>query len=73
MTIFLIFTFTHFLRELIKNSKTGRAYGTNGERIHAYKVLVEKYEENKPLRRHRNRREDNIKMDFRMGTSGELL
>jgi len=44
-----------------------------GERIYAYKVLVEKYEEKKPLGRHRNRWEDNIKMDFRIRTSGGIL
>jgi hypothetical protein len=44
-----------------------------GKRIHAYEVLVEKYEEKKPLGRHRNRWEGNSKMDFRIRTIGGLL
>jgi hypothetical protein len=44
-----------------------------GERIHAYKVLVTKSEKKRPLGRLRNRWEDNIKMEFRVRTSGELL
>jgi hypothetical protein len=44
-----------------------------GKRIYAYKVLVDKYEEKKPLERHRSRWEYNIKMYFRIRTSGGLL
>jgi hypothetical protein len=58
-----------------------------GEIRNAYKILVGKPEEKRPLERPRRRREDNIKMDFRetgfglwigfiwlmIGTSGGIL
>jgi hypothetical protein len=43
----------------------GRTCGTYGERIGAYRALVEKLEGRRPLGRPRHRCEDNIKMDLR--------
>jgi hypothetical protein len=43
----------------------GRAYSTNGEKRNAYRILVKKSEENRPLERPRRRWVDNIKMDLR--------
>jgi hypothetical protein len=43
----------------------GRAYSTNGEKRNAYRLLVGKPEEKRPLRRPRRRWVDNIKMDLR--------
>jgi hypothetical protein len=43
----------------------GKAYGTNGEKRNAYRILVEKPEEKRPLGRPRGRWVDNIKMDLR--------
>jgi hypothetical protein len=43
----------------------GRACGTHGERRNAYRILVGKSEENRPLGRTRGRWEDNIKMNLR--------
>jgi hypothetical protein len=42
----------------------GRACSTYGERIRAYRVLVEKPEGGRPLGRPRHRWEDDIKMDL---------
>jgi hypothetical protein len=43
----------------------GRACSTNGERKNAYRILVGKPEEKRPLGRPRRRWVDNIKMDLR--------
>jgi hypothetical protein len=44
----------------------GRACSTNGANRNAYRILVGKPEEKRPLvGRHRRRWEDNIKMDLR--------
>jgi hypothetical protein len=43
----------------------GRACSTYGERRGAYRFLVGKREESRPLERPWRRWEDNIKMDFR--------
>jgi hypothetical protein len=42
----------------------GRACSTYGERTRAYRVLVEKPEETKPLGRPRRRWDNNIKIDL---------
>jgi hypothetical protein len=42
-----------------------RACTTNGEKRNAYRVMVEKPVEKRPLGRPRRRWEDNIKMDLR--------
>jgi hypothetical protein len=42
-----------------------RACSTNGEKMHAYRLLVGKSEGRKPLGRPRRRWVDNIKMDLR--------
>jgi hypothetical protein len=42
-----------------------RACSTNGEEWNAYKILLGKAEENRPLRRPKRRCVDNIKMDLR--------
>jgi hypothetical protein len=58
-----------------------------GEKRHAYRILVRKPEEKRPLRRPRHRWEDNIRIDLReigwggtdwidlawIGTSGGLM
>jgi hypothetical protein len=62
----------------------GRACSTNGEKRHAFEILVGKPEGKRPLGRPRSRWGDNIKMDLRdidwggptwlrIGTSGALL
>jgi hypothetical protein len=64
----------------------GRACSTNGAKRNAYRILVGKPEEKRPLERPRHRRVDNVKMDLRedgvvwtgliwlrTGTSGGLL
>jgi hypothetical protein len=43
----------------------GKTYSTFGERSGAYRVLVGKPEERRPLQKPRCTREDNIKMDLR--------
>jgi hypothetical protein len=43
----------------------GGTCGTHGEGIGVYRVLVGRPEYKRPLRRHRRRWEDNIKMDLR--------
>ena len=43
----------------------GRTYSTFGERSGAYRVLVGKPEERRPLQKPRCTREDNMKMDLR--------
>jgi hypothetical protein len=42
-----------------------RACSTHGEKVNAYRFLVEKPEGRRPLGRTRNRRVDNIKIDLR--------
>jgi hypothetical protein len=42
-----------------------RAFSTNGEKRNAYRILVGKPEEKRPLGRARRRWVDNIKMDLR--------
>jgi hypothetical protein len=44
-----------------------------GEKRNAYRVLVRKSKENRPLRRPRHRREDNVKMNVKNGTGGHRL
>jgi hypothetical protein len=44
----------------------GRACSTNGENRNAYRILVGKPEENRPLGRPRRRWVDNVKIDLRM-------
>jgi hypothetical protein len=61
----------------------GRACSTHGEKRNAYRLLVERPEEKRPLGRPKQRWEDNTKMDrreigwgsiwLRIGTSGGLL
>jgi hypothetical protein len=41
-----------------------RACSTNGEEMNAYRILVGKPEEKRPLRRPRSRRVDDIKMEI---------
>jgi hypothetical protein len=41
-----------------------------GDKRNAYRILVGKSEENRPLRRPRHRWEDNIKMDAKNRTGG---
>jgi hypothetical protein len=41
------------------------AFSTNGEKRHAYRILVRKPERKRPLERPRRRWEDNITMDLR--------
>jgi hypothetical protein len=43
----------------------GRAYGTNGEKRHAYRISVGNPEGNRPPGRPKRRWVDNIKMDLR--------
>jgi hypothetical protein len=43
----------------------GRTCSTNGENRKAYRILVGKFEEKRPLGRPRNRWENNIKVDLR--------
>jgi hypothetical protein len=43
----------------------GRAYSTNGEKRNAYRILVGKPKEKRPLGRPRRRWVDNIKTDLR--------
>jgi hypothetical protein len=44
-----------------------------GERRGVYRILVGKAEGKRPLRRHRRRWEDNIKMDFQEGARSGLI
>jgi hypothetical protein len=46
-------------------NEMGRACSTHGEKRNAYRVLVGKPEEKRPLGRPKRRWEDNIRMDFR--------
>jgi hypothetical protein len=48
----------------------GRTCSTNGAKRNAYRILVGKPEEKKPLGRLRRRWVDNIKMDLRIGWDG---
>jgi hypothetical protein len=43
----------------------GRACNTHGVKINAYRILVGKPEEKRPLGRSRRRWEDNIRMDLK--------
>jgi hypothetical protein len=43
----------------------GRACSTNGEKMNAYRILLENLEGKRPLGRPRRRWVDNIKMDLR--------
>jgi hypothetical protein len=49
----------------MKEDEMGRACSTNGERRNAYRILVGKPEEKRPLGRTRRRWVDNIKMNLR--------
>jgi hypothetical protein len=42
----------------------GRACSTDGEKRNAYRILMGKLQEKRPLGKHRRRWEDNIKMDL---------
>jgi hypothetical protein len=48
-----------------KEDEMGRACSMNGEKMNAYRILVEKPEGKRPLGRPRHRLVDNIKMDLR--------
>jgi hypothetical protein len=75
------------LDDQVKKTKMGKACSTYLERSGAYRVLVGKPEERRPLQTLRRRWEDNIKMDLlevgcgartrsiwlRTRTGGELL
>jgi hypothetical protein len=54
--------FTTYVR-LSKKNEMGIACGSMGDKRRVYRVLVARPEGKSPLRRHRNRWEDNIKMD----------
>jgi hypothetical protein len=49
----------------VEEDEMGRACSTNGEKKHAYRILVGKPEGKRPLGRPRHRWEDNIRMDLR--------
>jgi hypothetical protein len=49
----------------VKEVEVGRACSTRGGEEEAYGALVEKSEGERPLRRTRRRREDNIKINLR--------
>jgi hypothetical protein len=49
----------------VKKDEMGRACSTNGEKRNAYRILVGKPEEEKPLGRPRCKWVDNIKIDLR--------
>jgi hypothetical protein len=49
----------------VKQDEMGRACSTNGKKRYAYRILVRKTEEKRPLGRLRCRWVDNIKMDLR--------
>jgi hypothetical protein len=49
----------------VKEDEMGRACSTNGASRNAYRILVRKPEEKRPLGRPRRRWVDNIKMDLR--------
>jgi hypothetical protein len=53
------------LGDQIKNTETGKAFSTYGEKRDAYRVLVRKPVERRPLGKPRPRWEDNIKMGLR--------
>jgi hypothetical protein len=49
----------------VKVDAMGRACSTNGEKRNAYRILVGRPEEKRPLGRPRRIREDNIRIDLR--------
>jgi hypothetical protein len=55
----------HNLHRNYKLWEMGRACSTNGENRNAYRILVGKPEEKRPLGRPRSRWVDNIKIDLR--------
>jgi hypothetical protein len=62
----MIALFTKYYQvDEIKEDEMGGACSEHGEMRNAYKILVGKPGGKKSLRRHRRRKEDNIKMDLR--------
>ena len=55
----------------VKKTEMGRACSTNGESRGAYRVLMEKPQESRPVGRPRRRREDNMNMESREMGWGE--
>jgi hypothetical protein len=49
----------------VKEDEMDRTFNTNGEKRNAYRILVGKREEKRPLGRPRRRWVENIKMDLR--------
>jgi hypothetical protein len=49
----------------VKEDEMGRECSTNGEKRNTYRILGEKPEGKRPLRRHRRRWVNNIKMDLK--------
>jgi hypothetical protein len=49
----------------MKENEMDRACSTNGEKMNAYRILVERPERKRPLGRPRRRRVDSIKIDLR--------
>jgi hypothetical protein len=49
----------------VKEDEMDRAFSTNGEKMNAYRILVEKPEGKRLLGRPRRRWWDNIRMDLR--------
>jgi len=54
----------YYLGEEIRKNEMGGACNTCGDRIGAYRVLLEKPEGKRPLGRPRRRWEENSKIDF---------
>ena len=59
------FTFHRYYSDNLKEDEIGRASNTQGNNGNGSKMLVPNYERNRPLRRRRHVREDNIKKNFK--------